>query len=311
MDNPEEYYCAISRFSCPTNVIPVFVPTFQPSSFTNTIYSVTLTYNGNTSQTFLIYVPTSGYPTTSEFYPYVYNYQDFVDMINTAMATSFSAISPPFGSQAPYMQFDPVTSLFSLVAQIAYYDSSAAMPINVYFNQPLSVLLEGLDVKVAPNGSIPDPQGEDVLVRIHDTKNNWYNPSWVTPSTPPLYYIMMQNYSSLLVLTPFISLRLISNTIPIKKEYIVSQNLDTQLSGVGVLQTFIPLFTESMGHATQLTYDPSVLRLLNMAGHQSIQKIDFQFQWIDGSGMAHPVYISYNQVCSVSFAFLKKNTFTS
>lgn len=311
VNDPEEYYCTVKRFSCPAGELPVFIPEFQSGSFTNTIYSVTLTYNGNVNRAFVQYSPTSGYPTSSEFYSYVHNYQDFLTMINAAISSAFGSIAPPVGATAPYFQYDPTTSLISLVAQRTFYDETVPLPIRVYLNQPLAVLLSGLDMQNAPFGSIPDSQGRDALIRIRDTKNNWYQPSWAPVVSPPNYYQILQNYPSVVSWSPVKSVRLVSNTIPIKREYVVAQNLDTQLSGLGVLQTFIPLYNENSGHATAINYVPTQYQLLNMAGHKPIQQIDFQFQWIDGDGIARNVYIPYNAVCSVSFGFLKKNTFTS
>ena len=312
IDVPDDYYCCVTKFSCPTTQIPIFIPTLQPASTTATIYSVTLTYNGNSSQQFVQYVAGSGFPNTAPTYYYVFNYNTFIDQINTALATAFAAITPPMGSQAPYFQYNPVTGLISFVAQRAYYDQTLSTPILIYINLPLSDLLTGFEGTYAPLGFVPTVTGQDDTISVYDQKNNWYNPSWVTPATPGDYYIMTQNYPSIGAWTPFKSLRLSSNSLPIKPEYIIPSFGTINLGSQGVLQTFVPLFDETGIHATSVNYVPGTnLHLLNMSGAKPIYQVDFQFQWIDGDGLAHPVYIDNNQVCAVEFGFFRKSTYTS
>ena len=94
----EDYFVAIARFTIQTGgALPVFIPAIQTgqSDPTLTVYAVTLNYNGINGTAYIYHVPQPNrnqtqpaLPTTSQDlsgdYYYVYNYQDWINMVNTA-----------------------------------------------------------------------------------------------------------------------------------------------------------------------------------------------------------------------------------
>jgi hypothetical protein len=95
----------------------------------------------------------------SSKYYYIYNYRHFVDMINTALSTSFENLrdalpkiggaSPIDATVAPYLDFDPLTNRVILHADQTFYDDtwaalSGVQAIKIYFNERLYDLLIGL-----------------------------------------------------------------------------------------------------------------------------------------------------------------------
>jgi hypothetical protein len=85
-------------------------------------------------------------------YYYIYNYRHFVDMINTALSTSFENLrdalpkiggaSPIDATVAPYLDFDPLTNRIILHADQTFYDDtwaalSGVQTIKVYLNERL------------------------------------------------------------------------------------------------------------------------------------------------------------------------------
>src|SRR5581483_3103729 len=267
VDDPEKYYAAITKFDIPTANIPSLAVKFVSPSVTTTIYTVTLTYGATTSQQSVIFVPTSGVATTDDTYPFVYAYEDFLIMVNTALATAFTAITPPMGAVAPYFQFDPATSLISLVAQTAYYDRTLMSPINIYCNLPLKVLLDGFPGKLSPFGPAPDAAGRDFHFTVANLGNNFYNVSSVPPAYPPANYIMMQNYPSLSAWSPFSAIRIKTNMIPVKPELVIPASGTVVLGSNAVLQTFFPQFPENQSHSTRIFYVANTYHLINMTGH--------------------------------------------
>jgi hypothetical protein len=308
---PSDYYCAISSFSIPTDNIPVFIPQFQ--SGTTLIYSVTLAYNGTGSMVPLVFVPQNGYASTSEFYNYVYNYNDMLLWLNTALASAFSNINPPVGSTAPYMIYDPDTLLFSLIAQTTYYDLiNTVSPISVYFNYPLYCLFQGMPAIQAPEGSIPDPSGEglDYLINITSFNNNFYNPPNIAAATPPAYYNITQEYNNLRNWSPLASVR-ITTSMPMSQEVILSSNSSNILTSSSVLATFFPIYNVADPRPADLQYVPSLYHLVNMFSNAPLQQIQLSVVWIDQLGISHPVYIPSNSVALIQLAFFRKGTFTS
>lgn len=287
-------------------MIPAFIPEFEDISTGQTVYSVTLEYNGYAFQQPIYFAAVNNLPITDPGYAFIYSYEDFVYMINSALSTAFSFIAPPVGALAPYFQY--ADGRFSFVCQRAYYDVGLALPIKVFMNSALNVLMTGL---TSYNGN--GTTGRDYLINVRDFKNNWYQPSNLAVVTPPDYYIFTQNYDNMAAWNVFKSLRLISTTLPIKKEFIASNtnNALGVLSSVGVLQDFIPIYTSGEIKPSIVQYVANQYHLINMTGHVPVSKLDFRFVWVDSDGIEHPVYIPEGGVCSIEFVFIKKNTFTS
>ena len=98
----DDYFVAIARFSIQTGgTLPVFIPAIQTGQgdVNKTVYIITLTYNGVSGTGTIEHVPqptaqVPSVPTTSQDlttdYYYIYNYQDWIGMVNTAFQTAFS-----------------------------------------------------------------------------------------------------------------------------------------------------------------------------------------------------------------------------
>ncbi len=301
VDNPGEYYCVVPRFSVPTGLIPAFIPEFANINTGETVYSVTLEYNGNIFQQPIYFTAVNNLPKTDPAYAFIYSYDDFVYMINNALNTAFGFVLPPAGALAPYFKYSD--GRFSFICQRAYYDVGLALPIKVFMNSNLNTLMNGLTTY---NGN--NTQGRDYLINVRDFKYNWYNPSNLVASTPPDYYIFTQNYDNMAAWNILKSLRLVSNSLPVKKEFISNTGV---LSGVGVLQDFIPIYTSTEIKPAIVQYVASQYHLINLTGHVPINKLDFKFVWVDSFGVEHPLIIPNNSVCSIQIAFFKKSTYTS
>ncbi len=158
VDKASDYLMSVIRFQVPTSRIPIEIMpvTVNPNDSTDpnyTIHSVTLQYNNLNYQTELIWIPelkgqpvppgpTVGEgPVRKNYYLYysLYSVQWFVDMINTALATSFTALktanpgAPP--TLPPFMTFNTQSKLFSLHAQVSYAGTNT---ISIFTNPSLS-----------------------------------------------------------------------------------------------------------------------------------------------------------------------------
>lgn len=166
--NIDLYYLSIIRFSIPGASIPLFVVPIQPGQADPnlTIFSVTLTFGVDNYQTFISWVPETTLaftpvppapiPVQAET-PYYYDqtYQHFLDLINSALSTSFDALkvahptAPP--TQAPYFIYNPETQLISLIYQIGFtYVESDPNFIGIWINTPLQNYLQNF--KYIQNG---------------------------------------------------------------------------------------------------------------------------------------------------------------
>ena len=97
-----EYFCSIVRFTIPTgNTLPTFIPNIvrNQADPNLTIYTVTLTYQGARATRNIVYWPedrTAPLPLPpmtaqdiSSTYYYVFNYSNFIEMVNAAFKTAF------------------------------------------------------------------------------------------------------------------------------------------------------------------------------------------------------------------------------
>lgn len=336
LKTPSEYYLSVVRFSIPCQNIPIWYPEIKLYPNTNindTVYSVSLEYNGFTSgETFVQFVSenpnayvrsiTVNNPEaeTSSIYYWIYNYQAVVDMINTALATAFTALGVasgglPVGSVAPYFEFDPVTQLMSLVAQRLFYDVGIALPITVFMNYKLYTYFDSMLSNYLGTNSynVYLPNGKDFQIIVKDLKNNWYNPSFVVAASPPNYYKMSQNYPTLLNWGVFQSLQITTNLIPVKSE--VAPTLDSNDSSNTTEQSFLKDFEPVLNNGgdtrngvLQYVLD-GPYQLINLVGNTPLKKLDIQLYWVDRLGRKYLLLCPYNQVVSIKTVFIKKSSY--
>jgi len=335
INNPSDYYLSVVRFSIPCQNIPIFIPEIQPypnTNVNNTVYSLSLEYNGFSSgQTFVQFVsgnpnvpinsitPSSPLANTSSIYYWIYNYQEFIDMVNNTFVTAFNTLDVasgglPVGSEAPYFEFDSATQLISLVAQRQFYDRTLLNPINIFMNYKLFVYYDGIEVNYLGTGSNSyAANGKDVQFIVKDLKNNWYNPSFVPPASPPDYYKMTQDFPNLVTWNVFKSLQITSNMIPIREEYAPalqsagSSNTESQI----FLKDFEPVLNNG-GDSRGILYFvlDGPYQLINLMSTTPLTKLDMSLYWVDRFGRKFLLQCPYNQVISVKIVFIKKSSYT-
>lgn len=333
--NPSEYYVSVVRFSIPCQNIPIFVPEIQEfpnTNINNTVYSVSLEYNGFTSgETFIQFVSSnpgvyalpisasSPEANTSSIYYWIYNFQAFIDMVNTALATAFTNLSIasggtlPVGSVAPYFEFDPATQLISLVAQRLFYDQTLLQPINIFMNYKLFVYFDAIEAIYLGTGTNNYlANGKDFQLVIKDLKNNWYNPSFVAPAAPPAYYKMTQNFSNLVSWNVFKSLQISSNMIPIREEYAPSlrDTAGSNTESQTFLKDFEPVLNNG-GDSRGILYFvlDGPYQLIDLLSTTPLTKLDLTMYWVDRFGRKYLLQCPYNQVISVKIVFIKKTSY--
>ena len=161
--NSSNYFCSIVRFSIQAgSALPCFIPRIaDPNVDKNTtIYKITLSYSGTDYTVPVIYNPgesvtnllSAGKPVDQSLgsdYYYVKDYRDFIDMVNTAFKTAFTALTAQATSVAasfqPFLEFDPVTYKCILNTESLWFNPAVTMsPVRIYFNSRLHELFVGL-----------------------------------------------------------------------------------------------------------------------------------------------------------------------
>jgi len=203
LQNPQDYYVSITRLIVATNRIPLWQPQLNTTSpyndGYNTIYSVYLTYKDfNSGQVYLRVIndddtvspPTgsvSSQPTNG--WGNVFSFDTISQMVNTAIATAYSALNTASGgvlpSNPPFMIWNNQTQIFSMSCfPMSLYDQSTGDDVvNIYFNNSYRPYLLGWAINILSN-SATSPNGEDVLLIIRNNGIN-YTPQNDPPSFAP------------------------------------------------------------------------------------------------------------------------------
>lgn len=316
LDNPCEYFLSIVRFAVSGVTVPLFVCPVTPPSLLTTPFSVTLSFSGTDFQTFLIYQPRdlSSVPSSpfGEYY-YIFDYQHFIDMINRALLTSFTALklafplAPP--TEAPYFVYNAETQLISLFAQQLY---AGLATISIYINIRLEKYLTAIENIFLGSNTL---NGKDVQFLVKDNKNN-------TPASPAAYYEMKQQFNMLYLWNSFQKIVFTTGTIPVKYEYIPSQPLNNPANpsstpeGANTFRAILTDFQPSQEGAgdvrSNFIYFPQgPYRLVDLNSKTPLNKFDIQVFWEDDTQALRPLQIIPGGSMNVKFLFVKRKLYKS
>lgn len=332
--DPSKYYLCVLRFQIPTADIPILIPEIQSWTPTNpntnvdlTVYSVTLTWTNplttlkySSGETFVIFVtnvpnstprpisPTNPNPmlNPSDYY-FIYNYRAFIDMVNTAFATAYNNLVLAAGaipgfpaSTPPFITFNPTTKLMSFHCPPEFLDTpSGTGNIQMFMNYKLFTFFDGVEFIFLDYQS-----NEGVRIKVLSYNGTNFDGT---------HYIMAQQFDSLAVWNVFKSIQIVSSFLPVENEIVPvpsSQDKGTY-NTISVVKDFVPFYEEGPEFRSFINFRYNgAYELIDMNSNYPITTVDISVYWIDRYGNRYLVSIPYNQVLSIKFAFIKKDTFT-
>jgi hypothetical protein len=344
ISNPQDYYVSVSRMIICTNRIPLWQPQLNTTSpyndGYNTIYSVYLTYQEfNSGQVYLRIinddetvlppsVPVSSQPTNG--WGNVFSYDTITQMINTAIATAFTALSNASGgilpppSDAPYMTWNQTTELFSMNCfPMSFYDqstsTSTADTVNIYFNNAYRPYLLGWAINILSN-STTTPNGQDVLLVIANNGNNYTPPNAppaFLPTNPATTVIQMtQDISSPWCFLALSKIQVIS-TIPLA--YPTLSDLPLNLIGdafnnqtTPILMDFLVNYSQGGASSFQQPISYSATSDLysspvKMGGSAPLTSFGIGVYWQNLQGYSSPLQTWGLRNCSLKLVFTHKD----
>ena len=310
--NPSLYYFAIVRFSVSTPSLPLFIPTMQlaTSSLTDTIYSCTLTYQGvHSEQIYVQWIPqyqgalppqNSKVQDNSTGYYYVYSYDYWIGLVNTAFATAYGSLYTncealgivlPVGSP-PFMTWNTSNSTATINAPVGSeaggFVTNLPSPysqINIYFNSAMYQLFDSFPAIICGYGSIVNGiLGGNVHMPINTyggINTAQYPSSCLDVNTLSTYAIVNQEYSTTAIWNPVASIVFTSSCIPINPEnvgtpYIYDGDTIVQFGNNSAISSIITDFEVGDGQFRPFVqYTPSSeYRLIDLTGNQPLSSID-------------------------------------
>ena len=294
LNDTTNYKMSIIRFSLNTEMLPIFIPAMQNTN--QTIYSITMEYNGKVQQQYMNYVPQGRTTIGSDDFYDIYNYQYVIYLMNECFRQCFSSLNLPMnGAKQPFISFDVQTQLCNIIFDENYYGFNEQNKINVYFNFSMNAILNTFPVFVHGNNLA---NGRNFQLDLRMMKNN----------------ILQQELSSVGLWNPVNSIVFTSNMIPIEP----SANPPIQIYKDGILQTgtssntSLNVLTDFVGNdllfKPYVIYSPTVYRYIDLKPNTEIRNIDLQVFWRDkNSGKYRPLYLASGGSCSVKLLFVKKN----
>ena len=316
----DDFYLSIDRFNIPMTSIPIFIYQLTPhvdpitglTTYTDTEYSIELEYNGVFSgQTFIQYV--SNTPVTSSFYYYVFNYNAFIRMINTAISTAFTTlggiITLPTGSVAPYFEIDQNTKMMSLVVQNNYFNGTIGwLPLKLYANIKMLRFLNGIPLEFTYQSPT-----RILLFIVEDLHNNLERrvPFDLTPTDPTLYDFLIMNSEygaqTLINWNDAKGFVFTTDTLPINPENLPSTANQSMLVSRGILANFDFIYTESTPKPLSAQYIlQSPYKKIDLISSVPINILDIAVAWYDYNNNLHECYLYDGEAMSIRLVFLRK-----
>lgn len=250
LERQSDYELAVQSWSIRAD-LPVFIATIKQGTNADINampYSVcySFTTGGITTdfQTELIWVPDpvhlTGNPLpsapvnnngiqdlkTSPTYYWNNTYQHFVNIINTALKTSYDAFNvahPGIHAEECWVQYDGRTGLFSIIAPTSY--ATAANPARVYLDALLFKYLDTINTRFH---GYNQQNGKDFQIDFqlrNGNSNGWAKGNHyagVVPNVltvPPAYIIMEQESDSRFLWSNIKQILITSSSINVRNEY--------------------------------------------------------------------------------------------
>lgn len=313
LDNPEDYFLSIIRFTIPGASIPIL--RFPPPTDLSGSYYVTLSYGGNDYTTQLQWINTDTTIPTPTYE--VFSYTTMLKIINNALKTSFDNLklanpgAPP--TEEPFMQYEPQTLLFSLYCQTLYDPVVAGGPtIEIYLNNILYYFFGNFPVIRTGNQAA---NKKDYQFIITDFRNNLISSDVNNPQITNLnqYYKIEQDYSTLYNFGDLTTISFKSCLFMTAPEYTQTSQNQT-VTNQKILTDFEPSvsLSDPSGFRSYIQYYPQgQYRLINLTTNQPLKSIDLQITYKDRFGREYYVNIPRNSSVSVKFAFIKKSLYYS
>lgn len=240
---------------------------------------------------------------------YIQNYQDYITCINLAFSNAFDTLSSQQGftlssTQPPIITLDPVTNLMSLIIQESYTVDN----LYVWFNQNTisKFIFPAINARPAnpvDQAFIPATLLPPLcLVPVNDYLISINLTAIPLPTIKqkkevlaiPLYYVTVQDSSSLANFNTLESIVLATNTIPVGQQISVS-NLDGQNNSQ---QNFYSIITDFEVNQTGVIDRGYVYysaqgyqRRYNIISSASFTKLDVQFLFKTTTGLYYPIFI--------------------
>jgi len=335
LTNPADYYMSIIRFQIDTgSVLPVFTPSLvrYTSDINETIYSVSLSYNGVNAVQHVIWSPQNlvaplpappsntadGYADLSTGYYYCSNYQFFLNLVNNAFSaclTKLALLTQVPSPNAPFFTYNSQDKTFILNAPFPYYLSTEVNPVKIFLNPSLNQLFSSFPVLVRNLSSVYG-QHFEVQVGSFNGIHVMSVPSYAPVAEQYQVCQIFQESSTIALWTPVSSIVFTSSTLPVVSNQVSAPlifiNGRTQPQS-GNNSNISPIITDLVSsdglYNPTLVYNPTAeYRLIELLGNKPLQNLDIQVFYRDRNANLIPMRLPSGGVCTLKILFTKRSS---
>ena len=330
LKKPDEYLMSIVRWTLDTQSLPIFRPTIKPDSedVNETIYSITLEYNGKFFKKFINFEPQNEAiqaPVAPKFQPNqlqdntnsyydIYSYSYWIYLVNEAFKSCFEGLAEQTdvsNTFAPVMTFDTALKIAIINADIEAYSLKLDNPIKIYFNTALGNLFSSFPFKIV---SSDQTRGMNFQLQpdVFDFTVIDFPPYGDTQFAAIQVF---QEYSTVASWNPVAAICVMSNTLGVIQNVEGMPTLflnDTVINGSGNNSLSSNLITDFVADnfKPNIIYIPSAeYRRIEMVGSTPLSNLDISVFWRDRVGSMIPFRLASGGSCTMKIMFEKKHKY--
>lgn len=312
LHNPKEWLLSVIRFDLDCHGIPINIPLMEPGSTQVTQSIITIEYKGNyypNNVTFTIpFNPSSPYPFNA-----VFNYQDWLDLVNNAVATSFS--DAKMSGDPPIFAYNPTNSLIDLYVDDNFIPAASPNQAFIYLNGPLTTYFLNFEFINKRAITMSSNYFQQFNINNNNTKPL---PAVGSRSEYPLSvqtnnrYLVEQIAPSTASWTSLRNIILTSNLIPFRSETVPNQS--SRGSNYSSSNTF-PILTDFLVPTDTKVTDTRIVnqylptaqyRYIDLLSGSPLTSLDISVFWGDYYGNIYPLYLFPQGVVNVKLLFEKR-----
>jgi hypothetical protein len=339
---PEDYYLSIVRFTLDTPSLPIWTCIIQNNQpdVNLSIYSITLSWtnplNGSTFfyQKYLEFAPqvlssqipippsqtVNGLQNNSTGYYYVYNYQYVIFLVNQCFQQCFIELNNLVVSAgyslptafAPILTFDTQLNIAILNSDILGYNTNALNYIKIFMNSALFQLFSSFPIYIL--GSSPNGQNIQIQTYTFGGQNIAEFPSNALFQYNAIQ--TFQEYSTISLWTPVLSIVFCSNTLPIVPNQISAPQILVNGSTIindgnnsNIANIITDLVVADGNYKPSIVYNPTAqYRLIEMQGNRPLNNLDIVVYWKDRYGILNPFTLTSGSSATLKILFSKKSS---
>ncbi|HDZ16735.1 hypothetical protein LCGC14_0704730 [marine sediment metagenome] len=323
LNQSENFYIEVEKYKIPGTYLPNQIFRIQQGiGQTNPnlgTYAITLRFAGVDYTVFLLLVPddktipvpnapsaNNGLQAKSEYY-FIFTYESFLKLLNTALATSFALIQAAGGlpgnvSSPPIFQYNKFGAIFSFMVQGSYI----AAGVQLFFNANLYDLFTTFE-SFKVNDPLNISKNYEIIIRFQGDN--------IVPFTPiggpinTVDWLKIIQVGSSIEFFDSASRIILETNLPAGNEYSSGNELKIPGPGLLVAETvLIDSIIQSIVRTGRgyITFFETSARINGLTGG-SIQHISLNARWFDRKGEDYPIRIGPYQEIEVTIVFLRKN----